>query len=183
MNKTCTCEPGVCTASDEGKRLGRVSVISDLRCKATLPVVEGSAPLCGCAKGGICRESITGVWVGNCERRAVALSASSTAVDDRHLRIEQDAPVTASMLLAAAESHMGARASAYDKPTGERSMGRTVAAFNEITGRDLLESEGWLLMELLKAVRDYTTPRGHADSQEDRVAYAALAGEARRAGR
>ena len=29
----------------------------------------------------------------------------------------------------------------YDKPDGERSMGKTVAAFNAVTGRDLSEAE------------------------------------------
>lgn len=86
-------------------------------------------------------------------------------------------------LLDAAAGHIRARASTYDKPQGERSMERTVQAFNAITGHDVSESQGWLFMELLKAVRDYTTEGGHADSQEDRIAYAALAAEARRAGR
>lgn len=86
-------------------------------------------------------------------------------------------------LLEAAAGHIRNRAAAYDKPQGERSMGQTVAAFNAVTGRDLSESEGWLLMELLKAVRDFTTPGGHEDSQEDRIAYAALGAEARRAGK
>lgn len=92
-------------------------------------------------------------------------------------------PVDAAALLDAAAGHIRDRAATYDKPAGERSMGQTVAAFNAITGHTLQESEGWLLMELLKAVRDFTTPGGHADSQEDRIAYAALGAEARRAGR
>ena len=107
----------------------------------------------------------------------VYLSDSWFTLDMLHARI--DAP----SLLAAAARHMRERAAAYDQPEGERSMGRTVAAFNAITGHRLRESEGWLLMELLKAVRDFTTDDGHADSQEDRIAYAALAAEARRAGR
>lgn len=91
--------------------------------------------------------------------------------------------VSAPSLLDAAAQHIRDRAAAYDKPEGERSMERTVQAFNAITGHGVSESEGWLFMELLKAVRDYTTEGGHADSQEDRIAYAALAAEARRAGK
>ncbi len=66
----------------------------------------------------------------------------------------------------------------YDQPEGERSMARTVAAFNAITGRDLTESEGWLLMLLLKNVRQWQTPdKFHQDSAEDAVSYAALLAE------
>ena len=92
-------------------------------------------------------------------------------------------PATALDMLEAARSHMRGRSAVYDKPEGERSMGRTVAAFNAITGHDLAESQGWLFMQVLKSVRDQTAPGGHADSQEDNVAYAALGAEARRAGR
>lgn len=90
---------------------------------------------------------------------------------------------TAHDLLKAAAGHMDDRGPAYDKPSGERSMLATVIAFNAITGNAISESHGWMFMECLKAVRDFTTAGGHADSQEDRIAYAALGGEARRAGR
>lgn len=92
-------------------------------------------------------------------------------------------PPSAPQMLEKAYNHMAERAATYDKPEGERSMGRTVAAFNEITGRELTESEGWLLMGLLKMVRDRQRPAGHQDSCEDLVAYAALYGESRLAGR
>lgn len=91
---------------------------------------------------------------------------------------ERSAPA----ILQAALGHMQDRAATYDKPEGERSMGRAVAAFNIITGRDLLESEGWLLLQLLKDVRDRQRPAAHRDSLEDCVAYAALKAEARLAG-
>ena len=86
-------------------------------------------------------------------------------------------------MLESAAQAMRDRAAEYDRPEGERSMAATVVAFNACTGQTLTESQGWLFMELLKAVRDFTTPNGHADSQVDRVAYAALGAEARRAGR
>ena len=81
--------------------------------------------------------------------------------------------------LAAAASHMQERSTTYDRPTGERSMARTVAAFNEITGHNLSEADGWMMMMLLKAVRLTQRATYHADSAEDLVAYAALLGEAR----
>jgi uncharacterized membrane protein len=81
-------------------------------------------------------------------------------------------------LLWAAAQHMADRAATYDQPDGERSMGRTVKAFNLITGHALSEAEGWLLMQLLKDVRQWQRPGYHADSAEDCIAYAALKAEA-----
>ena len=67
----------------------------------------------------------------------------------------------------------------YDQPQGERSMGKTVHAFNAITGHALKESEGWLLLQLLKDVRQWSNPDiYHADSAEDCISYAALKAEA-----
>lgn len=74
---------------------------------------------------------------------------------------------------------MAERAKQYDSPQGERSMGKAVAAFNAITGQSLSEANGWLLMALLKMVRDNTTQAPHEDSLHDLVAYGALYGEAR----
>ena len=71
------------------------------------------------------------------------------------------------------------RAATYDKPEGERSMGQTVAAFNAVTGRNLTEAEGWLLLDLLKLTRLFARPGYHADSAEDHVAYGALMAEAK----
>lgn len=82
-------------------------------------------------------------------------------------------------LLAKAADHMADRAATYDKPEGERSMGRAVQAFNAITGRDLSEPEGWLLLQVLKDVRLFQRPGYHADSAEDCIAYAALKAEAK----
>ena len=63
-----------------------------------------------------------------------------------------------------------------DSDAGERSMARTVAAFNAVYGASLTETQGWHFMELLKMVRssqgDYV-----ADDFDDKVAYAALAAE------
>ena len=89
----------------------------------------------------------------------------------------------AAELLGRAAKLMHERGQTYDKPEGERSMGRAVAAFNTVTGHTLKESEGWLFMALLKAVRGFTREAYHADSFEDLIAYAALCAEARGEGR
>ena len=82
-------------------------------------------------------------------------------------------------ILNQAVEHQRQRAATYDSPEGERSMGRAVAAFNAITGRELSEPEGWLLLQVLKDVRLFTRPGYHADSAEDCVAYAALKAESK----
>ena len=85
--------------------------------------------------------------------------------------------VTAHSICQAAMSHMDDRATTYDQKGGERSMGKTVTAFNALTGHQLTEEQGWLLMELLKCAR---SQQGNyrADNYEDATAYAALRGEA-----
>lgn len=85
----------------------------------------------------------------------------------------------AQVFLDKAKLHMDNRAATYDKPDGERSMSATVTAFNAITGHNLSESEGWLLMVLLKNVRLFHRAEFHQDSAEDAVAYAALLAEAK----
>ena len=86
-------------------------------------------------------------------------------------------------LLGRAAMHMHDRAVTYDEPDGERSMGKAITAFNAISGYELTESDGWLLMAVLKAVRAQTRQEPHGDSIEDLIAYAALYGESRSAGR
>lgn len=84
----------------------------------------------------------------------------------------------ADKLLTDAAQIMQERAKQYDSPTGERSMGRAVAAFNCVTGNKMTEAEGWLLLQLLKDVRQWTTPdAAHVDSLQDCIAYAALKAE------
>lgn len=72
---------------------------------------------------------------------------------------------------------MKERGKEYDSPEGERSMESTVRAFNAITGRDLSEAEGWLMMLLVKMVRQSAKKGFHRDSAEDAVAYSALMAE------
>lgn len=85
---------------------------------------------------------------------------------------------TAIEFLNSAASIMEQRAKEYDQPGGERSIQKTVLAFNAITGKQLTEPEGWLFMQILKDVRQWQSPeRFHQDSAEDCVAYAALKAE------
>ena len=63
-----------------------------------------------------------------------------------------------------------------DSDTGERSMARTVGAFNAIYGTGLTETQGWHFMELLKMARS-SQGAYVADDFDDKVAYAALAAE------
>ena len=86
---------------------------------------------------------------------------------------------TANQLLNKASTLMEQRGQQYDQPAGERSMGKAVAAFNAITGQSLTESNGWLLMAILKMVRDNQRELPHQDSIEDLIAYCALYGESR----
>lgn len=84
---------------------------------------------------------------------------------------------SAADFLQAGLRHMQDRATTYDKPGGERSMGATVEAFQAITGLSMTEEQGWLFMTLLKAVRSQQGGyRG--DNYEDGAAYFALTGEA-----
>ena len=87
--------------------------------------------------------------------------------------------VQATDFLSKALTLLEERGKDYDQPQGERSMGKTVQAFNAITGHTLKESEGWLLLQLLKDVRQWSNPNSyHADSAEDCISYAALKAEA-----
>lgn len=69
------------------------------------------------------------------------------------------------------------RASTYDSPAGERSMGKTVAMFNILHGFDLTEEQGWQFMELLKMVRS-SQGDFKLDNYVDGSSYASLAGDA-----
>lgn len=88
-------------------------------------------------------------------------------------------PMSAPEFCEQAMNLMTERGKTYDSQGGEqeRSMGKTIQAFNAITGRDLKESEGWLIQSILKRVRQYANPKFHRDSAEDAVAYSALEAE------
>ena len=92
------------------------------------------------------------------------------------IQFKEEPTMTASDFLGAALSHLEDRASTYDNPTGERSMGRTIEAFNAITSHKLTEEQGYLFMCLLKQVRSQQG-KYKSDNFEDLTAYAALMGE------
>lgn len=88
----------------------------------------------------------------------------------------QTSPRSSVEFLNNAERLQRNRAAEYDQPEGERSMGKTVAAFNTITGHNLSETDAWLMMTLLKAVRA-NQGEFKSDNYEDLVSYAALLAE------
>ena len=88
-------------------------------------------------------------------------------------------PRTAIGIADAALQHIKDRASTYDSPEGERSALKTAQAFNAITGKDLTEAEVFLLLQILKDVRQWQKGIPHQDSLEDCIAYAALKAEAK----
>jgi len=79
--------------------------------------------------------------------------------------------------LSKAKELMAQRGKQYDAPSGERSMDKTVTAFNTVTGYSLKSYDGWLFLQILKDVRQWQKPTYHEDSAEDCVAYAALKAE------
>ena len=87
-------------------------------------------------------------------------------------------PTYAERILRQAADTLKQRGQVYDSPEGERSMGKTVIAFNTITSNNLTEAEGWLLLQLLKDVRQWSKEAYHEDSAVDCVNYAALKAEA-----
>lgn len=129
---------------------------------------------CYFRKGDLCSIS---TWE---ERGCTRANGPSVIWIERKPLAASEASPHAPTLLDAAAGHMRDRAATYDQPTGERSMGRAVQALNAILGRQALtESEGWLLLQVLKDVRDRQRTVPHRDSLEDAIAYAALKAEAR----
>lgn len=85
--------------------------------------------------------------------------------------------IAATDLLVQANEAIDQRAKLRDQPDGERSMARTVAAFNALHGCNLTEVQGWHFMLCLKLARATAGTR-HLDDYIDMAGYAALAGEA-----
>lgn len=75
-----------------------------------------------------------------------------------------------------AASEMVDRSKTYDAPEGERSMGKTVEAFNALTGHSITEEQGWLFMNVLKMARSQQGSF-RDDCYVDGAAYWALGGE------
>lgn len=135
---------------------------------------DGTSETGEAGDSGVNLESVFWRWMG-----AGYTEHAADIVAWRLVEPTLDAP----SILDMAAKHMRDRAATYDKPEGERSMAATVQAFNTITARTgdraLSESEGWLLMQVLKDVRDRQRASPHRDSLEDCTAYSALKAEAR----
>lgn len=84
---------------------------------------------------------------------------------------------SAAQIVQKAADEIAQRGQLRDKSDGERSMKRTVDAFNGLLGRPALtEQEGWLFMCVLKMARA-TAGKHHLDDYTDLAGYAGLAGE------
>jgi hypothetical protein len=82
--------------------------------------------------------------------------------------------MTAESILRTAADVMAQRGKLRDNGR-ERSMVRTIKAFNAVTGLSLTETQGWVFMAVFKLAREMT---GHdPDNFVDGAAYMALAGE------
>ena len=87
-------------------------------------------------------------------------------------------PHKAEQFLAKAAELMAERGKEYDTSDKRTQRRQSGDRFNAITGHKLAGSEVWLLLQILKDVRQWTQPRFHQDSAEDGIAYAALKAEA-----
>lgn len=83
----------------------------------------------------------------------------------------------ANEILSEADRTLKKRGVDYDKPEGERSMGKVVKMFNELKGTNLSAFDGWQFMEILKMVRSNQGEQ-KSDNFIDGSAYSSLAGEA-----
>ena len=119
------------------------------------------------------------VWQRHTHPEALPFIDDEPSLNDQYAEIEKvrQSHRTASEIADSALKHIRERAETYDQPTGERSAAKTAKAFNAITGKDITESEVWLLLQLLKDVRQWSREDYHQDSAEDCIAYAALKAE------
>ena len=85
---------------------------------------------------------------------------------------------TPSDFLRQAADTLDERGKQYDASGSERSMEKTVAIFNMLTGNSLTAAEGWQFMKVLKDVRLWSnTAEVHVDSIVDNLGYTALLAE------
>lgn len=85
-------------------------------------------------------------------------------------------PQTSVEFLNACIAVQSERGKQYDATgSGERSFAAAASAFNAVTGKDLKGSDVCLILEMVKLVRQYSSPdRLHADSVLDKVSYSSL---------
>lgn len=101
---------------------------------------------------------------------------AKTKLEPAPMMVQAPARKTASDYLREAADHIDQRAAVRDLPEGERSMARTVAAFNILTGHQITETEGWMFMSVLKLARA-SAGETNLDDFIDQAAYGALAAE------
>ena len=83
---------------------------------------------------------------------------------------------TANEILINAAKLIDSRGKERDKDDGERSMERCVKSFNEMTGHELTETDGWKFMIFLKLAR-MEGGSFKFDDYEDAVSYSGLMAE------
>lgn len=108
--------------------------------------------------------------------KSIVSSMSDPATDTPPDEAQDTQPKTAPDFLQAGIEAMKDRAASRDNE-GERSMAKTVKAFNALTGGKLTEREGWLFMVCLKLARANNGKKTVEDDFIDGAAYMALYGE------
>lgn len=121
-------------------------------------------------KCGVC-----GIKTPNLHDHMTAIHVEEDTVEGVSTFEESD-HITPSDMLRKSAQHIEDRASMRDCPDGERSMLKTITAFNALEGTDLTEEQGWRFMVALKYARA-TAGTFVIDDYEDMAAYAALAAE------
>lgn len=85
-------------------------------------------------------------------------------------------PINSAAILQAGIDVQAERGKSRDSATGERSMKRTVDAFNALEGTTLTEVQGWRFMAVLKLARSVNGDF-NVDDYIDGASYMSLAGE------
>lgn len=96
--------------------------------------------------------------------------------DERPVALSPEV-LTAPQFLMRAVELLGERGQDYDKEQ-ERSGDKIAQAFSAITGIEIGAAEVYLMLQIVKDVRQWTAKGFHRDSAEDSVSYAALKSEA-----
>lgn len=122
-------------------------------------------------------------------RQIISLNSKEWSTDERISAIAQNGgdglhyaqqeapqPKTSAEFLSACLHVQSQRGKQYDaNGAGERSFAAAASAFNAVTGKDLKGSDVCLILEMVKLVRQYSSPdRLHGDSVLDKVSYSAL---------
>lgn len=107
-------------------------------------------------------------------RRTVAAAVGLVSKSIDHIGIEN---VKADEVMAIAINTISDRGDTYDKAGEERSFEAVAIAFNAITRVGITPAEVALILQLVKDVRQWSSPDIHPDSAIDSIAYAGLKSE------